>query len=530
MHPFVTLRVRFALATGSLLSILALGVASPAGAAEPPPGPAGWLFDPGAVVEIDLALPQASIENLEAEPEEAYQPATFSLTAAGQTHGPLEVGVRLKGGIGSFRTLSRKAAFKLKFDALVEGQTFFGLEKLTLNNMVQDPSMIRETLAYEAFRSLGVPASRTGYAYLRVNGEDYGLYLNVEVLDAVALPRWFGSTRHLYEGSYGADVAPGGAAAFEVDEGKKSKREDLEALIAAANAEEGDWSDGMAATADLEEMTRMWAVERYIGHWDGYAGLGGHLMPNNYYLHSGEAGEDAGVFRMLPWGTDQTWVTRLDFGQQGGLLFDRCRADASCAEMYREALVETRGALAALDLDSRAVELAAAVAPWQALEVAPRREYPPADVAAALESTRAFIAGRPGELAEWLDPPQLPFPPASRPAFEPGSTATSTRPTAKLWVGAARSVGGGIATPVETPGPGSVVQRVFAPHRGRPVTVCVERQSRDRAGPLTVRCDLSAAARRRREGGPLSLTIRIAFKPPGGGRELALRRLVLPRG
>ena len=47
-----------------------------------------------------------------------------------------------------------------------------------------------------------MPASRTGYAYVRVNGSDYGVYLNVETLDDVSLPRWFASTGHLYEGTY----------------------------------------------------------------------------------------------------------------------------------------------------------------------------------------------------------------------------------------------------------------------------------------------------------------------------------------
>ena len=211
MRRGCAIRPRLSLAVGGVLAAVALAGASPAAATEAPPGPAGWLFDPDAVVEIDLQLPQQTIEILEVDPEGEYQPATFSLTADGQTYGPLEVGARLKGGIGSFRPLTRKAAFKLKFDEFVDGQTFFGLEKLTLNNMVQDPTMIRETLAYEAFRSLGVPASRTGYAWLRVNGEPYGLYLNIEVLDSVSLPRWFGSTRHLYEGSYGTDVTPGAA-------------------------------------------------------------------------------------------------------------------------------------------------------------------------------------------------------------------------------------------------------------------------------------------------------------------------------
>ncbi len=523
-------RIGLSLATIGVFSFLCLAESRPA-AAEPPAGPAGWLFDPGAVVEIDLQLPPESIDALEAEPEEDYQPATFSLTAGGQTFGPLEVGARLKGGIGSFRPLSRKAAFKLKFDEFVDDQTFFGLEKLTLNNMVQDPSMIHETLAYEAFRSVGVPASRTGYAFLRVNGVPFGLYLNVEALDSVALPRWFDSTRHLYEGSYGTDVTPGGAGAFEVDEGKGSKREDLEALIAAANAATGDWSDGMAAVADLDEMTQMWAVERYLGHWDGYAGLGDHLKPNNYYLHSGDSGADAGVFRMLPWGTDQTWVYPLDFGHQGGLLLDRCLADASCTTMYRAALIEAWDSILALDLDARALELAATVAPWQALEVAPRREYLPADMAAAVESTRAFIVDRPDELAEWLARPPLGAAPIDSVAVgspEP-SLAMPSAAIGKLWVGAARAVGGGVVTPVEIPGPGSVVQHVSMRVRGRSVAVCADRESRIRAGLLRMRCNLSAALHRRLYKASLALTVRIGFAPPGGSAESISRRLIMSR-
>lgn len=322
---------------------------------------------------------------LEVEPEEDYQPATFSLRAGGQSHGPLDVGVRLKGGIGSFRPLSQKAAFKLKFDELVDDQTFFGLEKLTLNNMVQDPTMVHETLAYETFRALGVPASRTGYAFLRVNGVPFGLYLNIEALDSVALPRWFTSTRHLYEGAYGTDVTPGGAAA-----------------------------------------------------------------PNNYYLHSGDTGADAWIFRMLPWGTDWTWETRLGFGQKGGLLLNRCLADLSCAAMYRAALIEVRDSILARDLDSRALELAATVAPWQGLESAPRREHSAAAVAAALAVTRAFIADRPRELVEWLRP----TPPGSVGVVAAVPSAAPP-PSARLRVGAPKLVAGEVVTRSSCPGPGS---------------------------------------------------------------------------
>ena len=52
----------------------------------------------------------------------------------------------------------------------------------------------------------------------------------------------------------------------------------------------------------------MWAVEKYVGHIDGYSGRGPG-RPNNYYLHATRPGR----FRMLPWGTDQTWRAHLRF-------------------------------------------------------------------------------------------------------------------------------------------------------------------------------------------------------------------------
>jgi len=374
----------------------------------PPPDLAAWMFDPATVVEIDLSLPQDSIDGLGEEPT-TYHDATFELTTAGGAYEPLAVGARLKGGLGSFRPLSGKAAFKLKFNHSVAGQRFLGLKTLTLNNMVQDSSMVHEVLAYRAFRAAGIAAPRTGYAYVRVNDADYGLYLNVETLDEVSLPRWFESTQHLYEGEHGVDTSVGNANAYEVDEGSESDRTDLEALIAAVNDDSGDWSDGIAGVADLGELTRMWAVEKYIGHWDGYAG-GPYQSPNhpsNYYLHS----DAAGIFQMLPWGTDQTWGERLPFDARGGLMFDGCLDDASCAAMYREAVIDVRSLVSGLDLDALATTTAATLAPWQ--EIDPRKEYSLAGIDAGVSATREFLQVRPGDVDAWLlgsvpDPPQDP--------------------------------------------------------------------------------------------------------------------------
>src|SRR5690242_9680012 len=127
---------RLAIALATCLSLLALPAVAGADEAEP-------LFDPSAVAEIEFTLPPASLQKLEEDPEtDEYQHAAIAVEVAGQTISLGDVGFRLKGGHGSFRDLDGKAAIKVKFAEFVKKQKLLGLKKLTLNNMVQDPSMV----------------------------------------------------------------------------------------------------------------------------------------------------------------------------------------------------------------------------------------------------------------------------------------------------------------------------------------------------------------------------------------------------
>ncbi len=370
--------------------------------------------------------------------------------------------------------LTGKSAFKVKFNHSVPGQRFSGLKGLTLNNMVQDPSMIHETTTYEAFHDMGVPAPHTGFVYLTVNGESYGLHLNIETQDAQSLENEFGTPfaepQHLYAGEYGADVSneplPSNTTekkweAFEVSEGKKSKKEDLAALLAAVEASSPSFAERVADVADLSEMTKDWLVEKYVGNWDGYAGQGpDYYHPNNYYLYS----DPQGVFQLMPWGTDQTWQSseHLDFGSEGGVLFTDCLADgAGCEQSYLTAGREALSVLNATSLDTVARCTAAALRPWQELEAQtseqqklPNTSLNPAETLTAetaeVAATRSFIASRPAELAAYLGestpPPRTTEPacPPLRPVggFPPPSTG-STGTTATQ------------AAPTPTPGPAS---------------------------------------------------------------------------
>lgn len=517
---------------GHRLALLtSLALAAPATAiAEPPADEATPMYARGALVVVDLTLPPASVEALGEEPEE-YQPGTFSLAftdgspdGVGPASTPIEVGVRLKGGLGSFRTLAAKAAFKLKINQ-VKGQKFLGLKKMTLNNMVQDPSMIHEALSYELFRAAGVPAPRTGYAYVRVNGDDYGLYLNIETFDDVALERWFGpfdDPQHLYEGEYGTDLMPGGAGAFEVDEGDGDDRSDLEALIAALADEDAPFTERVSGLANLEEMTRMWAVEKYIGHWDGYSGGHGPLLPNNFYLYSSASGE----FQMLPWGTDNTWDEPLEFDGEGGVLFNRCLADSECRALYREALVAVGQAAAGLELDSIAREAAELLAPWQQLAPA-REEHDLEEIQLAVDEVREFIATRPEELNAWLDPSSLAN---GSPADSDGGEEPPDRaPHTPMRLGRIAIAGDTLVTQLTVPAAGQVSQRVEIRTVNGDLGACTAQQNATGAGSLIVRCGLSAAIQRRRRARWLKLNVTTRFKVRGRALESTFRRVLLPR-
>ena len=83
------------------------------------------------------SLSEDAEQALLAEPSE-YVAATVQVAVGDTVVGPKAVRVKLKGQ-ASFRPLGRKAAFKLKF---AKSDRLLGLKKLTLNNMVQDRSMI----------------------------------------------------------------------------------------------------------------------------------------------------------------------------------------------------------------------------------------------------------------------------------------------------------------------------------------------------------------------------------------------------
>jgi hypothetical protein len=364
---------------------------------QPKPDLEGILFDPNQVISMDLELPEASVAALGAQPSE-YVIGMFSMTSGSFQQAPMPIGVRIKGGSGSLQTLDGKPALKLKFNFSEPALRLLGLKKLTLNNMVQDPSMIHEVLSFQLFRAFSLPCPRTGYAALTVNGEPYGVYLVLEAYDDVSLSMYFATVKHLYEGDSGVDVIPSHVSLFDIDEGSTSNTTDLSmfAIVASGTAEE-NWVAAIQDVADLNRLLKMWAVEHHIGHSYGYS-----ITPNNYYLHS----SSAKFFTMLPSGTDEAFVDDVDYHEGTAALFAQCMAIPECLDSYDQARSELLEILDVLDLSSTAQLLSEGLAPWIAAD--PRMPYTIEEVGIAVTETQGFIDQRRIELEEtlpdWLSP------------------------------------------------------------------------------------------------------------------------------
>src|SRR6188768_3357795 len=114
-----------------------------AGAADP-------IFDQNRLHECRLELDAADWSALRAN-FQTNQYYAANLTIDGET--VRQVGIRSRGA-GS--RSGEKPGLKVDTNKYVSGQEFHGYKSLVLDNVTQDPSMMRELLANSIFESVGI--------------------------------------------------------------------------------------------------------------------------------------------------------------------------------------------------------------------------------------------------------------------------------------------------------------------------------------------------------------------------------------
>lgn len=253
------------------------------------------LLAEGVVNEINIEISEEDWADLVENPlEETYYAVDVTINGENLSN----VALRTKGNntlTSVASSDSDRYSFKIDFDYFNDGENYYGLKKLNLNNNYGDASYMREYISYRIMGEMGIPVPATSYTYITINGEEWGLYLAVEPIDEVFLERTFGdSTGDLYK--------PDGTGADLVYRGDDMS--EYPGLVLKTNEETSDGSailnlmkalesgEGLEDVLDVDELLRYLAANVALANYDSYLGNTTH----NYYLY-----EQDGRFTIVPW-------------------------------------------------------------------------------------------------------------------------------------------------------------------------------------------------------------------------------------
>ncbi len=371
----------------------------------------GPLFEPNHIVQVAITMAEVDWDAMRVQTREILsvlegnclaQPApspftTFhaSVTVDGSTFA--DIGIKKKGFLGSLD--ATKPSLKLKLDEFVAGQEYLGLEKITLNNSHQDPSLVRQCVAYQVFAGAGIVAPRCNFAHVTINGRDLGIFVNVESLDHhMTKSHYADGTGNLYEGTL-SDFRHNWTGTFD-SKGGGDGSDLLPLTNVLDNSPDATLVADLAPYIDLDRFITFWAMEILTNHWDGYAN-----DHNNFFVYHDPTTDK---LDFIPWGPDGTMQPGATFGALGSTTGPIAVA-ANGALAYRLfAVAATRQQFLARQrtLLTTAWSESAILAEIQRMEtlISPAADaYEGTGWHAAVDSVRTFVQGRRAALTAALD-------------------------------------------------------------------------------------------------------------------------------
>ncbi|HEX2656633.1 MAG TPA: CotH kinase family protein, partial [Polyangia bacterium] len=242
--------------------------------------------------------------------------ATFEGQPAGT------IGLRFKGSFGTLvncfdssgRLTCAKLSFKVDFEEYDSTNRFFGLKRLNLHSMINDPTKLHERIAYELYQLSGVKAPRSTWANVKVNGENQGLFSLVEEIDGrFTAETWPGAG----DGNLYKEVWPTSGMTSFVDGLQTNKSiADVSGMAAFADDLRGAPDAALATTlakwTDPDYLNRYLAVDDAIVNCDGitafYAPMptGDAWGNHNFYWYQEPTRP---YFWLIPWDMDMTMTT-----------------------------------------------------------------------------------------------------------------------------------------------------------------------------------------------------------------------------
>ncbi len=320
------------------------------------------VFDLGAVHRVDLTMADADWLQVRDNPgTEAWYAADFAWDGESMPN----IGVR---AFGQGSVVAGKPPLKLDFDRYEAGAQWRGLEQIKLDSSTQDAGFLNEVVGTRALRALDLPAARTGWAQVYVNGALAGLFVVMEPIDDQFVQRWFGDDSGPLYGMgtwmYGQGLNPiTWGTVLDWYEPQTSVGGDGSEILAAIEATASGTDEAFAAAVDVDRFTRIAVTRSAMGAIDQFAADG-----NNFYLYV-----DDGRITPIAWDLDADlgypyyFTNALEMGLEEPWLWSHARYNPVTGAVYSDP-VHARAVAAGWDVDAWLNRLLTGPLDWETLD------------------------------------------------------------------------------------------------------------------------------------------------------------------
>ncbi len=235
--------------------------------------PGQELYDEGVLRTFKLTFSQANYWTLLTNNYASKTNLPATLTVDGSVYPG--VGVRFRGNTSYQMTgSSQKKSFNIDVDHTVAGQDLMGYDSLNLLNCSSDATFMREVFYTNTCRQ-HVPSAKANFVRLEINGQNWGIYANVQQLNSQFIRDWFPSnagTRWRGDGmgTMGGGTTPGGGGTTPGGGGTPPVTRGVEALTAVGVNEMagGGVTAGKAALTWLGTASSSYSAVYELKHSD----------------------------------------------------------------------------------------------------------------------------------------------------------------------------------------------------------------------------------------------------------------------
>lgn len=161
---------------------------------------ASKLFDTSYVHKINIKINATDWSDLLKNPTKKTK-YKANVTIDGETVDEVSFSTKGNTSLSSIASSdsSDKYSFKINFGKYIDDQTYYGLNKLNLNNIYADATYMKDYISYQISQKAGVDSPLTSYIQVTVNGKAQGLYLAIEDVSESFLARTNSGNGELYK-------------------------------------------------------------------------------------------------------------------------------------------------------------------------------------------------------------------------------------------------------------------------------------------------------------------------------------------